>query len=840
MPDTSANKNFSFFSLFAPDNFQLVVPMVQREYAQGREEIKIKEIRDAFLSAIFDYLDTDTPGHDLDFIYGHQEQNGEFIPLDGQQRLTTLFLLHRYLAIISNDKALKESFDKRLIKDRQARFGYRTRQSATDFCNALMTKPLVLAPADIPSSIIKDQNWYHLQWDFDPTIQGMLVMLDSIHEKYFARDEQKRKEYLRKLVDGWITFNFLNMDNFGLTDDLYIKMNSRGKPLTDFENFKSKFGDYLETALPETRYQKLFSGMQKEVSASEYFSHSADGNWLDMIWELSSRLGENGLKKIVKGKFDSSFSSLIKNLLMFAPVSCPGKKGDATAIITALYDHEPFSFQGYLEKGILSSHACAFLIQALDAIERRLKTSAFCLYQPYNEDGVLKNVLGNKFTSRGEALAFYGWLRFLMRYPDASSPALAEWMRVIGNLTRMENTDTDTTDLLINRLLAIEELVPNANSILLYLADPKKEVSSFSSWQVLEEKVKACLLLRSQPWRNAIETYELHGYFLGQISFILEFSGIFDYYSQYKNCGWPDGEDADKLAAATRYGDRASVIFAKSYAERINDGEYCFERAVMTKGDYLLANTNENKWNLLSTSEVGHNIYRDYSWRRLLRYIPKEEDKEAWKKRRFVKEVLADERFDVNEPVSSLLNIANDGSSSHWLDAFIETPALFAYARAGFICYDSTDRLVILSKRNMGSWRVEVYTYSLWKSELENADYSPLKSEYVEMWGHTGLEEYPHISYRYDGSYGEYILTIVAEYQEGDDLKGYVIYLCNAGGGGNPKVERFLSEQGFGPLDKGGRREAKAADGSKVKEILAGLAKVLVGVGQEKFYRVCI
>ena len=36
-----------------------------------------------------------------------------------------------------------------------------------------------------------------------------------------------------------IEFYKLSLDNFGLTDDLFIKMNARGKKLTTFEIFKS-------------------------------------------------------------------------------------------------------------------------------------------------------------------------------------------------------------------------------------------------------------------------------------------------------------------------------------------------------------------------------------------------------------------------------------------------------------------------------------------------------------------------------------------------------------------------------------------------------------------------
>jgi hypothetical protein len=78
------------------------VPMIQRDYAQGR--LTETEVREEFLNALEAALKK--PADDpmlplnLDFIYGSVEGDDEtrFLPLDGQQRLTTLFLLHWYLA----------------------------------------------------------------------------------------------------------------------------------------------------------------------------------------------------------------------------------------------------------------------------------------------------------------------------------------------------------------------------------------------------------------------------------------------------------------------------------------------------------------------------------------------------------------------------------------------------------------------------------------------------------------------------------------------------------------------------------------------------------------------
>lgn len=203
---------------------RIVIPMIQRDYAQGRESAEVKRVRERFLEALVQAI-TDTP-ITLDLIYGDIDKKGVLTPLDGQQRLTTLFLLHWYAA-------KKEGIEPDEY-DFLNRFSYATRYSARDFCKKLIE----FEPGDYYklSEEIIDQDWFPLDWLHDPTIHSMIVMLDAIDEKFKDVDN-----IWDSLADGAITFYFLPIEDMGLTDEIYIKMNSRGKPLTVFENFKADF-----------------------------------------------------------------------------------------------------------------------------------------------------------------------------------------------------------------------------------------------------------------------------------------------------------------------------------------------------------------------------------------------------------------------------------------------------------------------------------------------------------------------------------------------------------------------------------------------------------------------
>jgi hypothetical protein len=234
------------------------IPIIQRDYAQGRESKEVERIRKQFLKVLHDALTEEISPVKLDFIYGNIA-DGKLIPLDGQQRLTTLFLLHWYIA-------KKEKIDKPEYQFLN-NFAYRTRFSSDHFC-----KNLVDSSPDFKyqklSEWITDQSWYMFSWDYDPTIKSMLVMLDEIHNMFNIEVELWPK--ITKTDNPLISFYFLALEDMGLTDSLYIKMNSRGKPLTMFEHFKAEFEVII-----------------KNVSTNLYneFVKKADNDWVDMFWK---------------------------------------------------------------------------------------------------------------------------------------------------------------------------------------------------------------------------------------------------------------------------------------------------------------------------------------------------------------------------------------------------------------------------------------------------------------------------------------------------------------------------------------------------------------------------
>jgi hypothetical protein len=229
----------SFLGLFA-DEARVEIPAIQRDYAQGRQDEHSREVRTRFIEALGGVLSTNAASAplDLDFVYGRWKVDERILePLDGQQRLTSLFLLHWYVA---SGEGRFDEFRSWIVRpDGSSSFTYRTRPAAREFFDALVRGPAPIvelkAEGRKVSAWLTDAVWFVSSWLRDPTVLGALTMLDAIHERFAGAAGTWSR--LVSVDAPLIIFRLLPLASFNLSDDLYIKMNARGKPLTPFEVF---------------------------------------------------------------------------------------------------------------------------------------------------------------------------------------------------------------------------------------------------------------------------------------------------------------------------------------------------------------------------------------------------------------------------------------------------------------------------------------------------------------------------------------------------------------------------------------------------------------------------
>ena len=292
-------KAYNFRDIFRGDEQGLqikdiVIPIIQRDYAQGREIGNIPRIRSRFLKVLYNAL-VEGQKATLDFIYGNVNEDGQLIPLDGQQRLTTLFLLHYYIArheAISGDEW-----------EFLHHFTYETRVSSREFCQHLIryTPDFKLQTL---SEQIQDEAWFLLEWESDPTVKSMLVMLDAIHTMF-----HDTYGLWQKLMGDAITFYFLPLGDLGVTDELYIKMNSRGKPLTNFEHFKAEL---------ELQMKEVVSGLNEDdAKIAGRIIRKMDREWSNLLWPYrNSETGNQQADTVIDDEF-LRYIRFISNLISY-------------------------------------------------------------------------------------------------------------------------------------------------------------------------------------------------------------------------------------------------------------------------------------------------------------------------------------------------------------------------------------------------------------------------------------------------------------------------------------------------------------------------------------------
>ncbi|AIQ62433.1 hypothetical protein PSTEL_04240 [Paenibacillus stellifer] len=412
-------------------------------------------VRDNLLADMKSAILGETKPLDLNFVYGKAE-GSKFIPIDGQQRLTTLFLLHLYAFYNDSSKT-------KLLRN----FSYETRTSSRDFLEKLTeNRAAVFSSKLIPSREIEDSEWFVLSWKYDPTIQSVFIMLDKIKETF--EDVENLDQLLTDQESEPIAFKFLDIDDLGMEDSLYIKLNERGKPLTPFENFKARLIG---------RLQKLQSTLTDD------FEQNFDREWTDLFWSKSWK------------NFDQTYLAFFSGLLMNA---------------------------GFFENEANWSNTLDYDKIGEEVFGTAFYTLNFLCQNPDNNEvhQLVFNALKEKRTYQDRVL-FHAVTTYLFHAKGIDTGSLRKWLRIIQNLTL--NSQIDQPVLYRRAINGINSLSENWNDLIEYFSR-NGNVTGFSQEQIEEERLKAQLILQSVDFAEEIYKAEQHPYFSGQVRSALWYS----------------------------------------------------------------------------------------------------------------------------------------------------------------------------------------------------------------------------------------------------------------------------------------------------------------------------
>lgn len=616
-----ANAPKSFYQFL---NEQIIeIPILQRDYAQGR---KGKEaLRRTFLTSLKKALDDAIASNygykplQLDFVYGstlpHKESdtNVTLQPLDGQQRLTTLWLLHWYIALRAGKL---EEASKTL-----ARFSYETRISSRVFCQKMCIsknfEPFLVELNQYETSLAKAESnpdadneiengvektkeilkeikkprvadfievktWFYTKWKQDPTIQSMLRMLSG--DKDETEDQKKRRKNKKDLhieIDDsiekifastpqgdfakyWdllisdnspIVFYHLPLKKFGLSDDLYVKMNARGKALTPFENFKADLIGYIRKQRENEEFRQKCNSTDEHPSNALPWEKIADPRtgvailldttWANLFWGHRSK--NNQIDEAILTFMNRFFWNelFLTGVTLEKNASYVHLNKDNGAVFD---DFTPYLY----DNGEIPVTFFEDLTTVLNRFEKFNKTIKVPNQKVFNyrpvyidkeKDGKTIQVVDG-ITQLGRIL-FFAVTKYF-KEGDYEKVSFDRWIRVVGNL--ISGVDEDGTQQIrsVEQIRAVIEKISPLDSHNIYenLAgkDLNGEYSKPLDIRFKEEIEKARQILnddrsglrdypqtdRFTTWEEAFKKYETFSFFNGSIRFLYQGENVKD------------------------------------------------------------------------------------------------------------------------------------------------------------------------------------------------------------------------------------------------------------------------------------------------------------------------
>ncbi len=292
---------------------QIVVPEIQRDYVWGEEHVrnlissiladfakemnrvgkieKLQALEPELREMVLRSLEREKPYSNIGFIYAYKDRelSTTYFLIDGQQRITTIFLINLFLAV---REAKQTYFERYYFVEGNPKLDYRVRENAQDFIRCFIRHILDGSPLD---SVI-DQSWYHQEYELDVTIRSILSNYGVISEA--LADAPLTLDYMETHVEFW----FFDTDKSFQGENLYLYMNSRGEMVRGNENLKAA----LMEPLPEA--EKLHWGSLWE-------------DWQDFFWK----------RRGGKANADAGFDEFLRWVLVLAEI--PNSKETNVALL---------------------------------------------------------------------------------------------------------------------------------------------------------------------------------------------------------------------------------------------------------------------------------------------------------------------------------------------------------------------------------------------------------------------------------------------------------------------------------------------------------------------------
>jgi hypothetical protein len=233
-----SGQEYSLKQLFNGKN-RIVIPDLQRDYCWGdkawnKDTNNYTELISGFFDSLLSaYNDNPNDNLTLGLIYGYESPHFHIQLCDGQQRITTLFLL---MGMINRktDNQFKDILisEAELADDKEPNLQYAIRESTLYFLSDLVCEFFLKNDVDVED--ITKRDWYFKEYDLDASIQSMICAIKIIDSKLTTIDCDKFGEF----ISNNIQMLYYDMGHRTRGEETFVIINTTGEPLTATENLK--------------------------------------------------------------------------------------------------------------------------------------------------------------------------------------------------------------------------------------------------------------------------------------------------------------------------------------------------------------------------------------------------------------------------------------------------------------------------------------------------------------------------------------------------------------------------------------------------------------------------
>lgn len=502
-------ETYTFAELFSGER-RIIIPDLQRDYCWGNED-NIKstgengELVSGFVNNLLTQFDEYQNKNDKDCLnlglfYGYEVPANHIQLCDGQQRLTTLYLL---LGMI-NKKTIEHKDETQLTEgkfrrylisdfeykhdDKEPYLNYAIRESSLYFLSDLVCKFFIGNEADVEN--IKSEDWYFDYYNLDPSIQSMLKALSKIESILKDKGLNYYVEFGEWLLNK-VTFLYFDMENRKNGEETFVVINTTGESLSSTQNLKP-------LVLQETKFNNTdFKDGEKGI----------DKCWEEIeTWFWQNRKGENDTA-------DAGFAEFLRWISIIEQVDRDAPDEERTDSIKKLIQlilqgkHCDFPYKEISFEKIYKSwkalkwiaESLGFSIQCNDYLSPSYKV-IFDPRDPGDGEGkekISRNALGQKdcFVLLPVLKYIYENISSIESDPNKQRNAQRIY-EFFKNLIRIDNV-SKAVNTLVGDTIKIIDLILTKNGDLVDLIDPSVDVSNISKQILTAEEMKKLEILRN-------------------------------------------------------------------------------------------------------------------------------------------------------------------------------------------------------------------------------------------------------------------------------------------------------------------------------------------------------